>query len=228
MLQLTADYSAFADVEVDKVIHLYRRHVKTNKLIDFTRLKVRSVNSDTSLDVEPLQEVPAGMRGITTDIWGCTAKTLFGLDHLEGETVAIFADGDVQAPKVVVNGSITLDFDAAVIHVGLPFECYIHTLGVAVAQRFEPNTVAQDVNVQRVKIGVKESRGFYIGPTLERMDFVKTRFKEDWAAPTKLKTEYVERTASQEWGDGSFFIRQTDPVPLTVTQVILNVEVSNS
>jgi len=54
--------------------------------------------------------------GLTYD--GASTSTVSGLDHLEGETVAILADGAVQASKTVTNGAITLDTAASVVHVG--------------------------------------------------------------------------------------------------------------
>jgi hypothetical protein len=42
--------------------------------------------------------------------WTMTAPftTISGLDHLEGETVSILADGNVVTPQAVLNGSVTL------------------------------------------------------------------------------------------------------------------------
>jgi hypothetical protein len=47
--------------------------------------------------------------------------TVSGLDHLEGEEVAVLADGVKQNNKTVSGGSITLDAQAAKVHVGLPY-----------------------------------------------------------------------------------------------------------
>lgn len=47
--------------------------------------------------------------------------TVTGLDHLEGETVSILADGAVQADRAVSSGSITLDGDADTVVVGLSY-----------------------------------------------------------------------------------------------------------
>jgi len=47
--------------------------------------------------------------------------TITGLDYLEGETVAVLADGISVGPKTVSGGEITLDDAASVVHVGLPF-----------------------------------------------------------------------------------------------------------
>ncbi len=49
-----------------------------------------------------------------TDTWS-------GLDHLEGETVDILADGQVKPPRTVVDGTVTLDAPAAELVAGLPY-----------------------------------------------------------------------------------------------------------
>ena len=54
--------------------------------------------------------------------------TLDGLDHLEGKTVAVLADGEVQSSKVVVGGSIVLDPPASSVTAGLAYTAEIETL----------------------------------------------------------------------------------------------------
>lgn len=49
-----------------------------------------------------------------TDTWS-------GLDHLEGQDVSILADGIVHDDVTVSSGSVTLDFDANAVQIGLPF-----------------------------------------------------------------------------------------------------------
>ena len=51
---------------------------------------------------------------------GVPIKTITTLEHLEGQTVGVFADGCMQKPKVVVDGTITLDRKASDILVGIP------------------------------------------------------------------------------------------------------------
>lgn len=57
--------------------------------------------------------------GLTYD--STPATTITGLDHLEGESVAILADGAVVPNKTVVSGTITLTTPASKVHVGLPY-----------------------------------------------------------------------------------------------------------
>ena len=53
------------------------------------------------------------------------ATSITGLDHLEGETVAILADGVVITPQEVVSGAIALATAASKVHAGLPFTPYL-------------------------------------------------------------------------------------------------------
>lgn len=57
---------------------------------------------------------------------GLTRVTQLG--HLEGETVAVFADGAMQSRKVVQNGTIQLDRPSDDVTVGLPIRGYIRDL----------------------------------------------------------------------------------------------------
>jgi hypothetical protein len=52
---------------------------------------------------------------------GAPVASLSGLDHLEGETVAVLADGGAHPNCVVSAGAITLQRDASVVHVGLGY-----------------------------------------------------------------------------------------------------------
>lgn len=59
--------------------------------------------------------------------WYLTANTVTGLQHLEGFTVGVVADGGQHDFRTVVNGSITLDRQASVAHVGLIYTGYLET-----------------------------------------------------------------------------------------------------
>ena len=51
-----------------------------------------------------------------------------GLEHLEGETVQILADGAVKPNEVVTSGQITLESEASIVHVGLSFTSKVKTM----------------------------------------------------------------------------------------------------
>ena len=56
--------------------------------------------------------------------------TFDGLGHLEGETVAVFADGLIQLNKTVASNQITLDVAVDKAHAGLPYTSVLETLPI--------------------------------------------------------------------------------------------------
>lgn len=62
--------------------------------------------------------------------WSIAApiSTVYGLNHLEGMTVSILADGIVVAPQVVSGGTITLPTPASLVTAGLGFVAQLQTL----------------------------------------------------------------------------------------------------
>ena len=71
-----------------------------------------------------------------------------GLDHLDGRTVQVVADGIIRDDRMVTAGAIALDQPAAGIEVGLPFTHEIEPLPVAA---LGPLGVAQGVPVRLVQ-----------------------------------------------------------------------------
>lgn len=55
-------------------------------------------------------------------------STWNGLDHLEGESVSILADGAIHENKTVIGGSVTLDYPASSVEIGLPYTHVIEPL----------------------------------------------------------------------------------------------------
>ena len=66
----------------------------------------------------------------TSGSWSISTPTttISGLNHLNGLTVAILADGSVVSNQVVTNNSITLQQPASNIVIGLPYTCQVQTM----------------------------------------------------------------------------------------------------
>ncbi|GAH44963.1 unnamed protein product, partial [marine sediment metagenome] len=61
---------------------------------------------------------------------GVPITTFSGLDHLEGETVQVLADGAIHPDRVVVGGEISLQQTASIVHVGLAQNSTLKTMRV--------------------------------------------------------------------------------------------------
>jgi hypothetical protein len=92
----------------------------THRYIEFFENKILG-NADTEKDDYFFVD-----SGLTYD--GSPATVITGLDHLEGETVTILADGSPHDTKVVASGQITLDRSASVVQAGLGYSSSITTL----------------------------------------------------------------------------------------------------
>src|SRR5690606_36959042 len=161
---------------------------------------------------------PAELRGVAAQSYGLAVDQLGNLDHLEGKTVHILADGSVETPQVVTGGEITLQMPAVIIHVGLPIEAEIETLSLENASG--QSLVTQPKLINKVWVKVKDSRGFMAGPDRNQLYAAKVRSDEAFGETTRLQTGDVEVGITAKWdSNGRVLITQPDPLPLTILSV---------
>ncbi len=161
--------------------------------------------------------------GLTYD--GAPNDTISGLDHLEGKTVSILADGAVHPQRVVSGGSITLDIEASKIQIGLPITADIKTLPLAL-QVDSAYAQGRYKNVNKAWLRVFRSSGIFVGPDSNNLVEAKQRTTEPYGVAPSLKSEEIQLMLTPSWADsGSVFIRQSDPLPLTIASLTLEVAI---
>jgi len=161
--------------------------------------------------------------GLTYD--GTPADTISGLNHLEGETVSVLADGAVHPQCVVTSGAIQLDVEASVVQVGLPITADLETLPLAM-QVDGAFGQGRYKNVNKAWLRVYRSSGIFVGPDTGKLVEAKQRTTEPWGSPPELKSEEIEMMLTPSWRDsGQIYIRQSDPLPLTIVSLTLEVAV---
>lgn len=154
---------------------------------------------------------------------GAPATTISGLSHLEGKTVSILADGAVHPQRVVTSGSITLDQAASKVQVGLPIQSDLQTLPF-VAQVDGSFGQGRYKNVNKAWLRVYRSSGIFVGPSATALVEAKQRTTEIYGTPPALKSEEIQVMLTPSWADsGQVFIRQSDPLPLTIVSLSLEV-----
>jgi hypothetical protein len=158
---------------------------------------------------------------------GYAVTSISGLDHLEGETVAILADGSVSASQAVYLGAITLPAAASVVHVGLPYSSEIKTLDFDLQQARAPANARR--RVTEVVVKVERSRGLWVGPNADNVIEVKQRDVEPYGDPIELFTADIKIAIPPSWGrSGSIVLQQLDPLPLTILAVLPEVDIGGS
>jgi hypothetical protein len=153
---------------------------------------------------------------------GTPVSSVSGLDHLEGKTVAVLADGIVQDQKVVTAGAITLDDPASVIHVGLPYTSELEPLDLQ-GGSMEGTSQGKVKRIHGVALSLYQSSGGEIGQDSSHTE--RIFFKEETAAAgaeVSLYTGIKENfNFSGDWEiEGRVYIKHDDPLPLTVLSIL--------
>lgn len=150
-----------------------------------------------------------------------------GLDHLEGETVSILADGAVHPNKTVASGAITLDYAAGRVQAGLPYTHRWKSLkNTAGTQMGTP--IGQTKRYHLVTLVIKDGLNSKIGPDTDNLFSVP--FREvadamDTAVP--LFTGEVVVDFDGDWEtDPRIVIEGVAPVPVTYLAIAPRVTVN--
>ena len=165
--------------------------------------------------------------GLTYD--SVPTTTISGLDHLEGETVSILADGATHATKTVSGGNITLDRSAQKVHVGLNYDSILQTLRIEAGAT---QGVAQSKvkRINEVTVRLHKSLGVEVGGDLDNMENIPFRSSAAiMGSPIDLFSGDKKIELRDDYNvDGHVFVRQTQPLPLTVLSIYPEVTVYES
>lgn len=190
--------------------------------------------------------VPTALRATPTYEWHYAVDSVSGLWHLEGETVSVIADGfvigspnnsSVGTTYTVTNGQLTLDQPYGVIHVGMPFVSDLQTLNI---DADGTALLGKQKTANQIEIYLKESRGVWVGPRdpaddpnntsdalLWNLVELRQRSNENYYEPVAPFTGTERVNILAEWNsNGRIFIRQVDPLPISVLAVLTDCQVS--
>jgi hypothetical protein len=151
---------------------------------------------------------------------GLASDTLTGLDHLEGETVKVKADGAVQSDEVVVGGEITIGREADTIEAGLEYLPVITTMPLNVNLQNGPNASSKK-KIARVSLQLFESNGVIVNG--ERIAD-KTMGQDQFDAPEPQTG--VVRMFILGWSlEADVTITQETPMPMTILNIGMEVKI---
>ncbi len=186
------------------------------------RLTILSTTSSTVATARVDKVIPVALRGVATAVWAFARNSVSGLSHLEGKVVSILADGAVQPQETVASGTITLDRAFTVIHVGLPYQSDLQTLPLTI--NIDGAGQGRRKNINKATLRVFQSSGIFVGPDADNLVEAKQRSTEPYGSPPALKSDEVDVDLMPKWvNSGQVFIRQVDPLPLSVVGLTLEV-----
>ena len=190
----------------------------------------RTINGQTKRFIERMasRTIDKTSDGIFLD---CSLKyegepvsVISGLDHLEGETVNLLADGSVIQNKIVQNGRIVLDYPVSKIVAGLPFEFELETLNLE-----SENTYGLLKIVNSINVSIDKSREdfFVIGSDGQAVQ--NPRSIDSINNPDYLHSGYINIHCFSDYKeDASVHLKQIYPLPLTINSISLDITVEDT
>lgn len=154
---------------------------------------------------------------VTGTSGGAGTATWSGLDHLEGETVDVVADGVVMPQQVVATGSITIPRAANAIEIGLHYESEIETLEPEV-QAPNGTSAGSALSIHEAYVRFFQTQGATVqGETLP--------FRQFGAGILNAAVESFtgDKEVSMLGENKTIVIQQTQPLPWQVLAVIMKV-----
>lgn len=165
---------------------------------------------------------------------GAPVNNVAGLDHLNGQIVAVVGDGAVifngdptnplaATHYTITGGTFPLNLPASygTIHVGLPITAQLETLDLDVQGSMIRDKKKRVGSIVALLEG--SCRSFVAGPDSAQL---RPFALEPYESPVDLFTGAVEINLTSAFGDnGRVFIQHTDPLPLTILGLLPNVEV---
>lgn len=149
-------------------------------------------------------------------------KVLYGLEHLEGKRVNVNADGGFES-HVVENGSVTLDDEASIISVGLPYEFDFETLNIE-----GENTHGIKKIINSLNIKINESREDFIVVGTHGEEVQCERSIESIDDASLLLSKDCDAIPFSGWvEEATIHIKQNLPYPLTILSVSAVVDIED-
>lgn len=200
---------ANAETQQDDLYTIVAREVAgvTRRYIEVLESDFRGVDLEDAFFVDS---------GLSYD--GPPVNHITGAGHLSGETVAILADGAVQAPQVVDGeGGVTLFAAASQVQLGLPYTATLQSM------RLEAPTDDNGISQGRIKriseiyLRLYEATDFSVGPTETKLTDVAiscvTPFSGDvkWDYPAGYET------------DAHITVVHDDPLPFTLQGIVAKI-----
>jgi hypothetical protein len=193
----------------------------------------RTINSVTRRHIEYVMPHDFGtienaffvQGGLTYD--GTAVSSLSGLSHLEARSVQVLTDGSVHPNCTVTSGTITLQWSASVIHVGLGYESIIETLDIE-AGSATGTAMAKPKFMNKVNVRLKDSVGCSVG-TADVQDVVAFRSSSmDMDAPVPMFSGDKEVVFPGGWEkEKTVLVKQSQPLPFHLLAIYPKLAVSD-
>jgi hypothetical protein len=218
----TAGASLFTDADVG------RRIVKKYITGDESGIaEITAVNSATEVECKILSAFDS-TDAMTSGKWYLTITEISGLDHLEGEEVAVVADASVHPVQTVEDGKITLDDPSTVVQVGLKYVGRYRSMPLE-AGGIRDAAQTRTTIVNKVGLVFRHSLGVKCGTSPYNLEEVLFRDTNDYTdRPPMLFSGVQVLNVEDNYEEQKFIeIIQDNPLPCTIQAIVPFVDTTN-
>ena len=187
----------------------------------------RTINSQTKRYVEVLKPFNFGTSSTTSFFVdsglvysGSAITSVNALFHLEGQSTTILGNGATHADKTVSAGGITFDFSITSGAVGLGYTSTMQTLRLE-AGSVDGTSQGKPKRIHAVVVRLDKTVGIEIGTdstNADRVFFRDDSMKMDTSVPLFTGDKEIEFPGGFD-DDAKIFIRQSQPLPLSVLAI---------
>jgi hypothetical protein len=184
----------------------------------------RTINGVTKRYVEVMKSFDFG--GVTTGAFfvdsglsysGTSKTSLSGLYHLESETVSVLANGAVHPDRTVSGGGVDLTFGTTTAAIGYGYSSNLQTLRIE-SGSVDGTSQGKPKRIHAITVRLHETVGAEVGNSageLDRIYFRDSSMAMDTAVPLFTGDKDIEFPGGFD-DDDRIYVRQTQPLPLTV------------
>lgn len=200
----------------------------------------RKINGKTVRYVEMMEQDFAGSQnkkmdnaffvdsGLTYN--GTPTRNITGLEHLIGKTVDILADGAVHPKrKVSLDGTITLDYQASIVHVGLQYESVLETMPIE-SMLQDGVSGSRSKRISEIAVRLENTVGLLAGTSMD--DLVRIPFRDSnvpmGSAPALFTGDKKITLRGGYDPAAHIVIVQDQPTPMTVVALFPRVRYAGS
>ena len=184
----------------------------------------RTINSVTKRYVEVLK--PFDFGSVTTAAFfvdsglaysGSAVTSLSGLYHLEGQSVAILANGATHPDETVSGGGITLDYSSTTAAVGFSYTSEMQTMRIESGSE-DGTSQGKPKRIHAVTLRLFETVGIEVGNSsseIDRIPFRDSSMAMDQGIPLFTGDKEIEFPGGFD-NDDRIYVRQSQVLPMTV------------
>jgi hypothetical protein len=167
---------------------------------------------DDLMDLEDAYFVDCGL-----SYSGPATDSFAGLDHLEGETLAVLADGAAHPDVTVSSGAVTLDYEASRVHIGYVYDSKGQMLRLEAGAR-DGTALGKTRRVHQMAMLLHRTLGMEIGMDFDHLDEITFRTSADIDdAPPELFSGILRANVDGNYDtENQFCWLQRQPLPGTL------------